>query len=472
MGWRGSRLPALVVGGASPLRIPFTGACTYRPPDRRGLDRAALYLCVEYCQRLLFELVPAWIASRPMLTNALKGEDGLARTARPWSLSNILVVAQIAFSLVLLCATGLFLRSLRGASSIDLGFRPGGVLMMSVDPQVHGYTTTRTKQFLDQLRQRVTTLPGVTSAAWTDVAPLSIGGRRDGFRVVGQPSGTELEPSVDLYMVTADYFKTLGIRALAGRDFDGESATSPKTAVVNQAFAQRFFKNGSALGHSVIGGGVTYQIIGVVKNAKSRTLGEDFRPILYRSLEQNVGTEPSFLGYSLLIRSDDPANLAAVVRNQINMLDPTLAIFSAETMEQHLHNALFLPRLAGTLFGIFGLTGLILAAVGLYGVVSYSVTRRTREIGIRMALGAPIGAVQRLIVRKGMVLTAIAVALGLPAALAAAKLSSSILYGVRPHDLATFLAVPLFLCAIAWMACWLPARRASRVDPQIALRYE
>jgi ABC-type antimicrobial peptide transport system permease subunit len=149
-----------------------------------------------------------------------------------------------------------------------------------------------------------------------------------------------------------------------------------------------------------------------------------------------------------------------------------MAVYNAETMEEHLRSALFLPRLGGALFGTFGLTGLLLAAIGLYGIMSYSVSRRTREIGIRLALGAQRGAVQRLVVRQGMLLTAIAVALGLPSALAAAKFSSSFLYGVKPHDLVTFLTVPFFLLGVAWLACWIPARRASRVDPQNALRYE
>jgi ABC-type antimicrobial peptide transport system permease subunit len=149
-----------------------------------------------------------------------------------------------------------------------------------------------------------------------------------------------------------------------------------------------------------------------------------------------------------------------------------MAVYNAETMQEHLRKALFLPRLAGTLFGIFGVLGLVLAAVGLYGVISYSVSRRTREIGIRIALGSQLGAVQRLILGQGMFLTGIAIALGLPAALAAAKFSSSFLYGVRPHDLLTFTLVPFFLAAVALLACWIPARRAARVDPQSALRYE
>ncbi len=211
----------------------------------------------------------------------------------------------------------------------------------------------------------------------------------------------------------------------------------------------------------------------MVKNIKSRTLGESLRPVLYRSLAQDIGRDPDFRGVSLLVHSDtNPAVLEHEVHDVIRSLDPAMAIFNVETMEEHLRDALFLPRLAGTLFGIFGFTGLALAVVGLYGVMSYSVSRRTREIGIRLALGAQISAVQRLIIGQGMLLACIALAIGLPIAFALAKFATSILYGVRPHDAVTFTIVPLFLAATALLACWIPARRAARVDPQAALRCE
>ena len=436
--------------------------------------RVLLYtLALSVGTGLLFGIAPAWAASRPLLISALKGEDALARPGHRWTLRNILVVAQITLSLVLLCATVLFLRSLQSAAGIDIGFRSRGLLMMAVDPRVHGYTPERTLQLLTQLRERTSALPGVTAVSSTDNLPLSMGGRTDGFKVEGRPANKE-GTLTDLYMVTPGYFETMGIARLAGRDFAHEGAAAPKVAVVNEAFAQKMFKGENPIGQRVSGGGVTYQIIGVVSNIKSRTLGEELRPVLYRSLEQTVASDPSFEGgYLLMVRYEgDSAALAAAVRHEIGKLDPTLAIFNAETMEEHLRDALFLPRLAATLFGVFGFIGLTLAAVGLYGVMSYSVSRRTREIGIRMALGAQTGAVQRLIVRQGMTLALIAVAIGLPAALAVAKLSASLLYGVRPHDVATFVSVPLFLGAVALAACWVPARRAAGVDPQIALRCE
>ncbi len=421
---------------------------------------------------LLFGFGPAWIASRPVLANALKGEDGFVRPGRRLNLRNVLVVTQIVMSLVLLCATGLFLRSLERAVGIDIGFRSHDLLMLSVDPRVHGYTSERTTRFLEQLRERVAAIPGVLSVAVTDSSPLSGGNRSDGFHAETSKPNDPF-PSVDLYMATPGYFETMGIPRLAGRDFDHDAANTTRVGIVNRAFAEHFFGRENPIGHHVTGGGATYEIIGVVENIKSRTLGEETRYVLFRSLAQSTGSDPSFLGYQLVVHfQGNPAGVAAAVRNRIHDLDPAMAVYNAETMQEHLRQALFLPRLAGTLFGIFGFVGLALAAIGLYGVISYSVSRRTREIGIRIALGAQLSAVRQLILRQGMILTVVAMAIGLPAAFALAGVLSSFLYGIRPHDTMTFTIVPLFLVAVAFVACWVPALRATKVNPQSALRYE
>jgi putative ABC transport system permease protein len=422
---------------------------------------------------VLFGLAPAWAASRPVLSSALRGENALARPGRRWTLRNTLIVSQVAMSLVLLCATGLFLRSLQRASAIDVGFRSHGILILSVDPRVNGYTAERTTQFLTELRERVAALPGVISAVCTDTVPLSEGHRSDGFRAEGRPSPGSGDDITDLYMATPGYFKTMGIPRVAGRDFANEAPDGPKVAIVNQVFVDRIFGGENPLGRRVMGGGVTYEVIGVVKNIESRTLGEELRPVLFRSLAQSTGSDPAFLGYTLLVRTaGNYGSMERAVRDVVHSLDPAMAVYNETTMEQHLRDALFLPRLAGTLFGVFGFVGLLLAGVGLYGVMSYSVAQRTREIGIRMALGAQIGEVQRLIVRQGMLLAGIATVVGLAAALAVAKLFNSFLYGVRPHDTLTFTAVPLFLIGVTLLACWLPSRRAARVDPLVALRHE
>ncbi len=388
---------------------------------------------------------------------------------------NVLVVGQVAMSLTLLCATGLFLRSLQSASNIEIGFRSKGILMMAVDPRLHGYTPERTSQFLEQIRQRALGLPGVTSAAVTDIVPLSIGGTTNGMRPEARPEKEgESSLSVDVYMASAGYFDTMGIARVAGRDFANESPTAPKVAIVNETLVKKMFPGENPVGQRIVGGGGgPYEIIGVVKNSKSRTLGEEPRAMMYRSVSQEAGTDVSFMGYSVMVRTHgEAAALAPALRREIQTLDPNMAIFNAESMEEHLRNALFLPRLAGTLFGVFGGVGLLLAAVGLYGVMSYSVSRRRREIGIRMALGAQAGNVQGMIVKQGLVMTAIATVVGLAAALASAKLAAGILYGVEPHDVTTFVAVPVFLASVALLASWIPARRAAKVDPMTALRYE
>lgn len=474
-----------VTGGVFGTALAFWATralSAFRPPLPVPLDlsvgldwRVLLYsFALSLAAGLVFGLVSASAAWRAAIANALKGDETLTRFGHRFTLRNVLIVSQVAMSLVLLCATGLFLRSLRSAAGIDIGFRSHDLLMMSVDPQLHGYTAERTTRFLDRLRRRVAALPGVRSAACTDLVPLSVGGRRDGFHVEGAPaSAAASQVSVDLYMVTPGYFETMGIPLLAGRDFTRESSAAPAVAVVNQAFAQRLFPHASPIGRRVAGPAGAYQVIGVVGNTKSRTLGEELRPVLYRLLAQDISRDPSFLGYALLARtSGGAASVAGAMRREIRALDPTLAIFNAQTMDQHLRDALFLPRLAGLLFGVFGFAGLLLAAVGLYGVMSYSVSRRTREIGIRLALGGQTGGVQRLIVRQGMRLTGIALALGLAAAWTVAKVFTAVLYGVRPHDPATFTIAPLFLAAVALLACWLPARRAARVHPLTALRHE
>jgi predicted permease len=345
--------------------------------------------------------------------------------------------------------------------------------MMSVDPRVHGYSPERTVAFLTELQHRVAALPGVDSAVSTDVAPLSGGNRSDAFHNVGATDKDKGNANTDLFMVTPGYFETVGIPRIAGLDFGVETVSGPKTAIVNLAFVERVFGSANPIGQQVNGGGVTYQIIGVVANVKARTLGEETRPVLYRSLSQNIANDPSFLGYTLVVHTkNNPAAVEEVVRRQIHALDPTMAVFNDETMEEHIRAAFFLPRLAATLFGTFGGIGLVLAIVGLYGVMSYAVSRRTREIGIRMAMGARPGTVERLILRQGMVLTLIAVALGWPAAWMLSRLAASFLYGIQPHDAFTFAVVPPTLLLIALVACWIPARRAASVDPMQALKTE
>jgi predicted permease len=446
------------------------------PVDMRiGVDWRVLVFtfALSILSGLLLGVAPAWAAARPLLGSALKGEDALARPGRRWSLRNLLTVAQIAMSVILLSMTGLFLRSLETAGSIDLGFRPQNLLSVSVDPRLHGYTPEQTVEFLKQLREHVAALPGVLSAACTDFPPLSMAGDALRFHVGGGANSGNDDPVANLTRVTPGYFGTMGIPRVAGRDFGGETESSPKTAVVNRAFVERFFGGENPIGRQVSGGGVSYQIVGVVGNVKTTSLGEDLKPVLYRSLEQNVGIDPNLLGYVLVVHTaGHPAAMREAVERQVHVLDRSMAVFNEETMEEHVHSAFFLPRLAAMLFGVFGGIGLVLATVGLYGVMSYTVSRRTREIGIRIAMGAQPGTVERLVLRQGVVLTLIAMTLGWPAAWMLSKLAGSFLYGIQPHDALTFAVVPPFLAVIALIACWFPARRAASIEPMVALRTE
>jgi predicted lysophospholipase L1 biosynthesis ABC-type transport system permease subunit len=242
---------------------------------------------------------------------------------------------------------------------------------------------------------------------------------------------------------------------------------------VNKAFAERMFGNANPIGRHVFGGSWDYEIIGVAGNVKSRSLGEDTRAVLYRSLVQSIGEDASVMGYTLMARTaGNPGSLTEAARRQVYALDPAMAIYNIETMDEHVRTAYFLPRVAAELFGVFGGIGLVLAAIGLYGVMSYSVSRRTREIGIRMAMGAKRATVERFILRQGALLTLIALAIGWPASWMLTRLATSFLYGIAPHDSLTFVLAPILLSAIALAACWLPARRAAAVNPMDALRAE
>jgi predicted permease len=283
---------------------------------------------------LLFGAVPALtvvkIASRSTLTTALKGEEALARPGRHINLRNILVVAQIAMSIVPLSVTGLFLRSLGRASSIETGFRSHDLLMVSIDPRIHGYTPERTTQFLKLLRERVGAIPGVMSDAATDNIPLNGGNRSDGMVAEGHPKSSA--PIVEMYMAGPGYFETLGIPRIAGRGFSNEPPAGAKVAVINQVLAQQLFPGENPIGQHVRDGNDVYEIVGVVGNIKSRFINEDNRPVLFRSLAQTISSDPSLLGYTLVVHSrGDTASLVSAIRRQIRALDPSLAVYNVET---------------------------------------------------------------------------------------------------------------------------------------------
>jgi predicted permease len=433
---------------------------------------------------VIFGLAPALQASRPDLVPALKDEVSVVAQGRGrLSLRNLLVVAQVALSFVLLIGAGLFLRSLKNAQDIDPGFEADKVLNAQLNINLLRYTKVQGQEFYRQVIERVEALPGVESASLARVVPMSGAGRTTSFQIEGQEapentvrnegSGAPENPNTaSANVVGSNYFQTMGIGLVRGRDFtpqDKEGA--PLVIVVNEAFVRRYFEDQDPLGRRVSFPGAQgpwSQIVGVVRDSKYRTLGESPRSTVYQPLTQNHET-----GMALHVRTNGkPTSVAASVRREVQSLEPNLAVTSVESMSDVLAGSLFAARMGAVLLAIFGLLALLLAAVGLYGVMSYSVSRRTREIGIRMALGAATGNVLRLVLKEGMSLVGSGVTVGLIVAAAVTRLLASFLYGISPLDATTFLAIPLVLALVALLANYLPARRAAKVDPMEALRYE
>src|SRR6187402_261608 len=308
-----------------------------------GVDwRVLLYtFALSLLASLIFGFLPAWNASRPIMPNALKGEDMLAKPGTKWSVRSALVVFQVTLSLILLCASGLFLRSLERATKIDVGFRANEVLFMGINPQLHAYTAAKTVRLLRTVRDRIAHLPGVISVTTTDEVPLSILHAARSNQIMPMTAEHPLSSRiVDLYMIGPQYFETLGIPVLAGRGLGEESPDGPKVAVVNEEFVRTVLHGANALGATVKDGDLPYEIVGIVKNAKSKTLGEDPQPVLYRSLSQTAAAFPSYDGYKFMIRyKGDAAGLSQAVRKAILTTDSTLAIFDTATMEEHLQDA-------------------------------------------------------------------------------------------------------------------------------------
>ncbi|HWO00474.1 MAG TPA: ABC transporter permease [Blastocatellia bacterium] len=444
----------------------------------------AFTLLLSLATGVIFGLAPALQASRPDLVPALKDEASAAgHGRRRLSLRNLLVVAQVALSLVLLIGAGLFLRSLNNAQAIDPGFDADKILNAQLNINLLRYTKIQGQEFYRQVVERVESLPGVESATMARVVPMSGSGRTTSFIIEGQDQpdnvnrseGTGLQDNpnnVATNVVGPRYFETMGIALLRGRDFTAQDKEgAPLTVVVNEAFARRFLDGQEAVGRRVSFRGAQgpwSEIIGVASDSKYRTLGESQRPFVYVPLAQNHET-----GMALHIRTiGNPASVAGAVRREIQSLDQNLPVTNLQPMSEVLGSSLFAARMGAVLLAIFGLLALVLAGVGLYGVMSYTVSRRTREIGIRMALGAQTGSVLRLVLKEGMVLVGGGVAAGLIVAAAVTRLLASFLYGISPLDLPTFAAIPLVLAMVALLASYLPARRAAKVDPMIALRYE
>jgi predicted permease len=433
-------------------------------------------LFVSLLTGVLFGLVPALQATNLELLPSLKDATSQAG-ARRSLLRNGLIVSQVALSLVLLIAAGLVVRALQHLQTSSPGFDPGNSLIMSVDVGLQGYDKARGQQFYHLLTERVRAIPGVRSASIADFIPLSLNYSSSNIHVEGQPPArggnlpTSMVATIDL-----NYFTTMGIPFIAGRDFtDKDTSETPKVMIVNETFARQFFSGSNpvenAIGKRVSTGGPEgpfNQIVGVVRNGKYFSIGEEAQPFMY------FATSQYYHSYAILVaRTDsDPERMIGTIREEISRLDPHLPVFDAKTMEKHMGLSLFPARVAATLLGGFALLTLLLAAIGIYGVMSYSVVQRTREIGIRLALGAQPMHVLRMVVRQGMVLASIGLVIGLVGSVGMGKLITTMLYGVSATDGVTFLSTSLLLGAVVLVACIIPARRAMKVNPIETLRYE
>jgi predicted permease len=422
---------------------------------------------------ILFGLAPAFQATRPNLTAALKQESLAAPgLGGRFELRKLLVVAQAALSVLLLIGAGLFVRTLQNLKDVDLGMHADKVLMAAMNPRLNGYTTEQCQSFYSQLLDRVKVLPGVVAASMTDM-PLLDGAWIDGVSIKGRPARPGEDMSVAAKNVEPGFFDVMGVPLLAGRDFTaGDGPGAPKVAIVNETFVRNFWGNENPLGRRIVFGGKdsVREIIGVIKDTKYRDVKAPAPRTVYVPFGQ---TEIRVAERTLHVRTaGEPQTVIAAIRREVQALDQDLPLYNIRTFTDVVAGSMSQERALATLASVFGALALALASIGLYGVLAYDITRRRREIGVRIALGAQSRDVLTLIVGRGLRMTAIGVAIGLAAAYGLTRLLKGLLYGVSATDPLTFAAIPLLLIVVALLAGIIPARRAARIDPMAALRAE
>jgi predicted permease len=438
-----------------------------------GVDSRVLWLSVvlSVTTVLLFGLGPAWLSSRPDLNGSLKegGRTSAAGEGRH-RLRSLLVIAETVLGVMLLSGAGLLVRSLRGASHAGPGFDTHHVLLTALDLKGNGYSTKQSGQFLQQLLGQIRTLPRVKGVTLEQWVPLWFTGRGyTGVAVEGYTPKPGEDMGIDYNEVGPNYFSLMEIPILSGRGLtDRDGPRGPLVCVVNETMARRFWPGENPVGHLLDMWGQKLTIVGVARDIKYHSMNEGPEAFLYLPFFQHPRTDAN-----VLVRtSGDPRALLGAVKAQVSALDPGVPLVDTDTISDLFHVSLFPYRTAAAVATVLGVLGLLLAAVGLYGVISYSVTQRTHEIGIRVALGASQIDVLRLVVGQGFKLTMMGVGVGVAGALALTRYLSSLLYSVKPTDPLTFIAVSLILVAVALLACYIPARRAAKVDPMVALRYE
>jgi predicted permease len=423
-------------------------------------------LLVSLATGVIFGLVPALRSAAVDAAPVLK-EESRSAGLRKSRLRNLLLVGEIATCVVLLAGATLCVRSLMHANSIDPGFDTQHIAIATLDPGSLGYTPEKISAFYGQLMNHVLALPGVTTASYAGYLPL---GASEEVTSVGRHIGKDPDQCrADVFRVDPGYFSTMGITLLRGRDFTQKESDSaqPEAVVVNEVLARQLWPGQDPIGKRIAVGDakITSEVIGVAKAGKYRTLGEGPMAVVYR------GTLPP--SRTLVVRtSGDARQLLESVRREVQVVDPLMAATGLETIEEYMALPLFPARTMGLLLGASGVLAVVLTAIGLFGVIAYVVSQRTHEIGVRMALGARQNDVLKLVMRQGLQVTLIGLCIGLAAAFASARLLAPLLYGIAANDTATLVGVAIGVTAVAMLACYVPARRAMRVDPAVALRYE
>ncbi|MBA2340007.1 MAG: ABC transporter permease [Pyrinomonadaceae bacterium] len=473
-----------LVGGAISLVVALWTTDVFKSFIPNALDISldarvlGFTLLLALASGVLFGLAPALAASRPDLVPTLKDETGsYEQKGGRWNLRSLLVVAQIALSLIVLTGAGLFIKSLQNLQSIDPGFQAENLIVMSLDLRPNGYDEKRGQAFYRDLMERVENLPGVESASLARVVRLSLGGSRRTVAIEGYEARPGESLEIDFNNVGTRYLQTMRIPIVHGRDFTEQDREGAKGAVIiNETMARRYFSGqdpiGKRLTYPVPPGATqpptTLEIVGVAKDGKYRNLREEQRPSFYTSFLQSY--QPNM---TLHVRAtSDTGTVVNAVRREVQTLDKNLPIFDARTLAEQRSNSLYTEQLSAALLSVFGVLALLLASVGIYGVMAYSVSQRTHEIGIRMALGAQTRDVLHLVLGQGMKLTLVGIGAGLLGAFAVTRMLTSLLYGVSATDPLVFFGVAGLLAGVALFACYLPARRAMKIDPMIALRYE
>ena len=471
------------LGGASALLVAFWARdilWAFRPPflNEEAVDLALdptvllFTLGVSVLTGIVFGVIPAWKLSDPDLNEVLKqgGRQG-AGGIGGGRIRGVLVVSQVALALVALVSAGLFVRSMQQAQRIDAGFETDKLFVMGINLGSQQMGPDRGLPLLKQSIEVAASVPGVVSAAVASNPPLAGGFMRSVFmegqeQVPGQRDILTLTNSV-----SPGYFETLGLPLLRGRDFDDfDREEAQLVAIINQATAEKFWPDGDALGESFIffDHGDYREIVGIVADSLILRIGEDPTAVIYLPIEQEYS---SFA--SIQVRTEaDPEVVLGTVRDEVQALNTDIPITNVSTIDQIFAQGLFAPRMGAALLGLFGLLALVLAAIGIYGVMAYSVSQRTHEIGIRMALGAAGQDVVRMLVRQGLTLTGIGLGVGLVAAFFVTRLAGSLLYGISATDPLTFAGVVVILGMVGLAACYIPARRATHIDPLDALRID